>query len=38
MALVKFNDVETAVEALIKHHNKDIEGRHLKISFSKAIF
>jgi RNA recognition motif-containing protein len=36
MALVKFNTIEEAVLVLVTHHNENINGRWLKISFSKA--
>jgi RNA recognition motif-containing protein len=38
MALAKFKTVEDAVAALVHHHNHNINGRYLKIAFSKASF
>ena len=38
MALVKFKTVEDAVIVLVQHHNHNINGRYLKIAFSKANF
>lgn len=38
MALVKFKTVEDAVLVLVQHHNHNINGRYLKIAFSKANF
>ena len=38
MALVKFKTVEDAVLVLVHHHNHNINGRYLKIAFSKATF
>ena len=38
MALVKFKTVEDAVLVLVQHHNHNINGRFLKIAFSKATF
>lgn len=38
MALVKFKTVEDAVMVLVTHHNHNINGRYLKIAFSKANF
>ena len=35
-ALAKFKSVEEAVRVLVYHHNENINGRFLKISFSKA--
>jgi RNA recognition motif-containing protein len=35
-ALTKFKSVEDAVRVLVYHHNENINGRFLKISFSKA--
>lgn len=37
MALVKFRSIEDAVKVLVVHHNRNISGRFLKISFSKAV-
>jgi hypothetical protein len=35
-ALAKFKSVEEAVRVLVYHHNENINGRFLKIAFSKA--
>lgn len=34
MALVKMASVDAAVDALVKHHNRELGGRHLRIAFS----
>lgn len=38
MALVKFKTVADAVMVLARHHNENLNGRYLKIAFSKANF
>ena len=38
MALVKCKDIADAVNVLVHHHNENINGRLLKIAFSKATF
>jgi polypyrimidine tract-binding protein 2 len=35
MALAKFNSVDDAIRILVKYHNEDINGRYLKVTFSK---
>ncbi len=37
MALIQFDDIETAIDALIVMHNyKLAENAHLRVSFSKS--
>jgi len=38
MALVKYNDIENATKILATCHNTEINGREIKISFSKQSF
>jgi hypothetical protein len=33
--LIEMQSLEEAVEALVKFHNCEIEGKYLKVSFSK---
>mmetsp|Transcript_15710 Transcript_15710/g.2607 ORF Transcript_15710/g.2607 Transcript_15710/m.2607 type:complete len:82 (-) Transcript_15710:16-261(-) len=37
MALAKFHSVEDAIKVLVAYHNKNLNGRYLKIAFSKAL-
>jgi hypothetical protein len=38
MALAKFKDIENATNILAVCHNTEINGREIKISFSKQSF
>jgi hnRNP-L/PTB/hephaestus splicing factor len=36
MALAKFSSIDDSINILVKYHNENINGRYLKVSFSKA--
>jgi len=36
MAHAEFDSISTAIDIIIKFHNYNIEGRYLKLSFSKG--
>lgn len=36
MAIAVFENIDEAIKVLVMHHNKNINGRFLKISFGKV--
>lgn len=38
MALVKFQNIENSISAMINLHDAEIGGRKIKISFTKNMF